>query len=50
VEQIWPAFFATEVRKTRVSQMRAYALGEHWEEHVMLVDWWAGYLNEIAAK
>jgi transposase-like protein len=45
-----PLFFAAEVRKTRVSQMRAYARGEHWEERVMLADWWAGYLNEIAAK
>lgn len=28
---------------------RAYARGEHWDERVRLSDWWAGYLEEIAA-
>jgi len=29
---------------------RAYARGEHWEERVRLANWWAGYLEEVAAK
>ena len=29
---------------------RAYARGEHWEERVKLANWWAGYLEELAAK
>ena len=28
---------------------RAYARGEHWEERVRLSDWWAGYLDDVAA-
>lgn len=29
---------------------RAYARGEHWEERAKLANWWAGYLEELAAK
>jgi integrase len=29
---------------------RAYARGEHWEERVRLADWWAGYLDNVAAS
>ena len=28
---------------------RAYARGEHWEERVRIANWWAGYLEELAA-
>ena len=28
---------------------RAYARGEHWEQRVQLANWWAGYLEEVAA-
>ena len=28
---------------------RAYARGEHWEERVRMVEWWAGYLDECKA-
>ncbi len=26
---------------------RAYARGEHWEERVRMMEWWAGYLAEL---
>lgn len=29
---------------------RAYARGQHWEERVKLVQWWADYLDELAGK
>lgn len=29
---------------------RAYARGEHWDERVKLADWWAGFLQEVAAS
>ncbi|PSL20514.1 tyrosine-type recombinase/integrase [Shimia abyssi] len=29
---------------------RAYARGDHWDERVRLVDWWAGYLDELKAS
>lgn len=28
---------------------RAYARGEHWDQRVRIADWWAGYLEELAA-
>jgi integrase len=28
---------------------RTYARGEHWDERVRLADWWAGYLDDVAA-
>lgn len=28
---------------------RAYARGEHWEERVRMMDWWAGYLEDQRA-
>lgn len=29
---------------------RAYARGEHWEERVKLAEWWAGNLEQVAAR
>lgn len=26
---------------------RAYARGEHWDERVRMMDWWAGYLDQL---
>jgi hypothetical protein len=29
---------------------RAYARGEHWDERVRMMRWWADYLDELKAR